>query len=122
MPLLLALGIGMSINNGKAVLEAIFNRQSDFIRTPKYGIEKSRTDWRKSKYRALKSIAPIFEVILAIYFTYLVVSCVVSGAWSTVPFLLMFMIGFLYVSADSIRQFVSSLFARREAPETVQTV
>src|SRR5690606_5222035 len=37
LPLLLALGIGMSINNAKAVLEAIFNHQSGFVRTPKYG-------------------------------------------------------------------------------------
>ena len=35
LPFLLALGIGMSINNAKAVLEAVFNKQSGFGRTPK---------------------------------------------------------------------------------------
>ena len=40
LPILLALGIGMSVNNGKAVLEAIFSNNSEFVRTPKYGIEK----------------------------------------------------------------------------------
>ena len=40
MPILLALGIGMSVNNGKAVLEALFSNDSEFVRTPKYGIEK----------------------------------------------------------------------------------
>ena len=30
----------MSINNAKAVLEAIFNQESAFIRTPKYGVGK----------------------------------------------------------------------------------
>src|SRR6202048_5047654 len=39
-PFVLALGIGLSINNGRAVLEAIFNRRSDFYRTPEYGIEE----------------------------------------------------------------------------------
>jgi len=42
LPFVLALGIGLSINNARAVLEAIFNRTSSFYRTPKYGIERAR--------------------------------------------------------------------------------
>src|SRR5207302_1076950 len=38
LPCLLALGIGLSLNNARAVLEALFNHKSDFTRTPKYGI------------------------------------------------------------------------------------
>ena len=38
LPLLLALGIGLAINNARAVLEALFNHSSEFTRTPKYGI------------------------------------------------------------------------------------
>ena len=41
LPLLIALGIGMSVNNAKAVLEAIFNHKTGFVRTPKYGLDKS---------------------------------------------------------------------------------
>ena len=37
LPLLLALGIGMSISNAKAVIEALCNHQTAFVRTPKYG-------------------------------------------------------------------------------------
>jgi hypothetical protein len=36
LPCLLALGVGLSLNNARAVLEAVFNHQSDFARTPKY--------------------------------------------------------------------------------------
>src|SRR4030088_2225816 len=44
LPCLLALGVGLSLNNARAVLEAVFNHRSDFARTPKYGIErKSQT-------------------------------------------------------------------------------
>ena len=42
LPPLIALGIGLSLNNARAVLEAIFNRTSAFVRTPKYGIASER--------------------------------------------------------------------------------
>ena len=38
LPPLIALGIGLSLNNARAVLEAIFNHSTAFVRTPKYGI------------------------------------------------------------------------------------
>ena len=103
LPMLLGLGIGMSINNGRAVIEAIFNKESDFVRTPKYGIEKKRQDWRKSSYRALKSFAPLLEIALAFYFTFLVIYCMVGGMWMSVPFMMLFQFGFFYVSWDSLR-------------------
>jgi cellulose synthase/poly-beta-1,6-N-acetylglucosamine synthase-like glycosyltransferase len=118
LPMLLALGIGMSINNGKAVLEAIFNRESDFVRTPKYGIEKKRQEWRKSSYRALKSFAPLIEVALAFYFTFLVIYCLVSGMWMSVPFMMLFQVGFFYVSWDSLR----AAFSFRDAEPKIVSV
>src|SRR5215207_3303971 len=35
VPFLMSVGIGLSINNTRAVLEALFNKHSDFARTPK---------------------------------------------------------------------------------------
>ncbi|HUF60935.1 MAG TPA: cellulose synthase family protein [Verrucomicrobiales bacterium] len=105
LPLLLALGIGMSINNGKAVLEALFNRHSAFNRTPKYGIQNRKSNWRRSRYRALRSVTPIIEIALALYFTGLVVYAVHCGYWGSVPFLLLFQGGFLYVAGCSLAQF-----------------
>ena len=72
LPCLLALGIGLSLNNARAVLEAIFNHKSDFTRTPKYGIERKSQSWRSCKYRALKSTLPLAELAFAIYFSYFV--------------------------------------------------
>ena len=62
LPCLLALGVGLSLNNARAVLEAVFNHQSDFKRTPKYGIERKAQPWRKCKYMPLKSLLPIAEM------------------------------------------------------------
>ena len=72
LPCLLALGVGLSLNNARAVLEAMFNHQSDFARTPKYGIERKAQPWRDCKYMPLKSLLPIAEMAFAAYFSYFV--------------------------------------------------
>ena len=38
LPFLMALGIGLTITNTKAVLEALVGKQSAFARTPKYSV------------------------------------------------------------------------------------
>jgi len=101
LPCLLALGIGLSLNNARAVLEALINYKSDFTRTPKYGIERKSQKWRGCKYRPLKSTVPLAELAFAIYFSYFVVFAIVHGQYLSVPFLLMFQGGFLYVCVSS---------------------
>jgi cellulose synthase/poly-beta-1,6-N-acetylglucosamine synthase-like glycosyltransferase len=109
LPVLLALGIGMSVNNGKAVFEALLGKQSDFVRTPKYGIEQKRKDVRKAKYRALKSLKSLksvvtfFEVAFFLYFSYLVLYALALGNWIGIPFLILFQAGFFFVAYGSLR-------------------
>ena len=42
LPALIALGVGLSINNARAVVEAVFNHQSEFRRTPSMGLNANR--------------------------------------------------------------------------------
>jgi cellulose synthase/poly-beta-1,6-N-acetylglucosamine synthase-like glycosyltransferase len=102
LPCLLALGIGLSLNNARAVLEALFNHKSGFTRTPKYGIERKSQSWRACKYRPLRSALPMAELAFAIYFSYFVWFAIVHRQFLSVPFLLMFQCGFLYVSLSSL--------------------
>jgi hypothetical protein len=104
LPALIALGVGLSINNARAVLEAVFNHPSEFTRTPKYGIENKCQTWRSCRYMPLKSVLPIVEVGFAIYFSYLVWYAVIHGQYFTLPFLVMFQCGFLYVALSSLAQ------------------
>ncbi len=104
LPCLLALGVGLSINNARAVLEAVFNHESDFCRTPKYGIERKSQSWRNCKYMPLKSFLPMVEMAFAIYFSYFVWFAISHGQYLSIPFLVMFQAGFLYVSLCSLRQ------------------
>ena len=102
LPCLLALGVGLSLNNARAVLEAVFNHKSDFARTPKYGIERKKQPWRSCKYMPLRSALPIAEMGFALYFSYFVWFALSHGQFISVPFLLMFQGGFLYVSICSL--------------------
>ena len=102
LPALIALGVGLSINNARAVLEAVFNHQSEFKRTPKYGIENKSQRWRSCRYRPLKSFLPLVEIGFALYFSYFVYSAFAHGHYWTLPFLVMFQCGFLYVALSSL--------------------
>jgi cellulose synthase/poly-beta-1,6-N-acetylglucosamine synthase-like glycosyltransferase len=109
LPCLLALGVGLSLNNARAVLEAVFNQQSGFVRTPKYGIERKSQSWRNCKYMPLKSFLPIAEMGFAVYFGYFVWYAITHGQFLSVPFLAMFQMGFLYVSVSSLGQWFPRL-------------
>jgi hypothetical protein len=103
LPLLLALGIGMSINNGKAVLEALLGQESEFVRTPKYGVEtKSQIRAQKHKYSVGKSMVLWIEVTLACYFLGMMCMALVRHQWASLPFLGLFFFGFAFVAGGSL--------------------
>jgi hypothetical protein len=103
LPLLLALGIGMSINNGKAVLEALLGQESEFVRTPKYGVEtKSQIRAQKHKYSVGKSMVLWIEVTLAFYFLGMMCMALVRHQWASLPFLGLFFFGFAFVAGGSL--------------------
>jgi cellulose synthase/poly-beta-1,6-N-acetylglucosamine synthase-like glycosyltransferase len=102
MPLLMSLGIGLSINNARAVLEAVFGRESAFTRTPKYRIEGVRGEWRTKKYRAPGTFSLVAELFLAVYFLGAIVFAAEEGYWMGIPFLLIFFNGFAYTAGMSL--------------------
>ncbi len=114
LPALLALGVGLSINNARAVLEAVFNHQSEFKRTPKYGIEHKAQTWRSCRYMPLKSLLPIVEIGFAVYFSYFVYYACAHRQFLNLPFLLLFQMGFLYVALSSVAQWWPRFIFARE--------
>ncbi len=123
LPVLLGLGIGLSVNNARAVLEAMFNQQSDFTRTPKYGIEQNRQPWRTARYSPLKTMLPFVELGFALYFTLLVIGTALDGQFFSLPFLMLFQLGFGYVACWSIAQWMPKPktpgFSAREGQEVL---
>lgn len=109
VPFLMALGIGIAVNNGRAVLEALLGSKSEFKRTPKHGIEGSNGSWGDKKYFCSLNRTTLLELFMAIYFTYAVYLAVSNQIYIAIPFLLLFQFGFSYVFLTSTYQRAHSL-------------
>jgi cellulose synthase/poly-beta-1,6-N-acetylglucosamine synthase-like glycosyltransferase len=104
LPFLMSIGIGLSINNTRAVVEALLNKHTEFARTPKYRIEGDADEWVGKKYRQSVAVQPLIELALGLYFTMTVFYALANQIYGTVPFLVLFQIGFLYTGLVSIVQ------------------
>ncbi len=104
LPPLMWLGVGLCINNSKAVLEALFNHQTPFARTPKYGIETANDQWKGKKYSGKQDWQPYIELLFGLYFSFAVFFALTTGLYPILPFLLLFQIGFLYTASLSLIQ------------------
>jgi cellulose synthase/poly-beta-1,6-N-acetylglucosamine synthase-like glycosyltransferase len=104
LPVVLAVGIGLAINNTRAVFEGLFGQPGEFKRTPKYGIERSAESWQHKKYVQSMSVQPFIEIALGLYFTASVVYALSSEIYGTLPFLVLFQFGFLYTGLMSLFQ------------------
>jgi cellulose synthase/poly-beta-1,6-N-acetylglucosamine synthase-like glycosyltransferase len=105
LPLMMAVSIGLSINNARAVLEGLFGVQSEFVRTPKHGVQARGDGWVKKKYRAGSgTIGTMLELGFGLYIVATILLAIVTGSWVSIPFLVLFMVGFLYVGMLSLYQ------------------
>ena len=105
LPPLMALGIGLTITNSKAVLEALVGHQSAFARTPKYRVvnKKDRAIAAK-KYRKRLGWVPYIELLIGTYFALTVWYAIANENYITVPFLFLFVFGYWYTGLMSLLQ------------------
>jgi cellulose synthase/poly-beta-1,6-N-acetylglucosamine synthase-like glycosyltransferase len=106
IPLAMAVGIGMVFSNTRAVLEALFGVKSSFVRTPKYKVENSEDNWLQVavRYRRKKGWLPFLELAFAAYFLFAVYYAFRSHIYATIPFLLIFLVGYGYIGGMSLLQ------------------
>jgi cellulose synthase/poly-beta-1,6-N-acetylglucosamine synthase-like glycosyltransferase len=104
MPFVMATGIGISVRNAQAVVEAIIGKKSEFARTPKYKIEDKKDTFISKKYRNKAGWMPFAEVLLGVYFALTVLYALLNENYATVPFLLLFVWGYLYTGIMSLCQ------------------
>jgi hypothetical protein len=102
LPAMMALGIGLSINNGRAAIEGLFGRDVEFVRTPKRGAADDAPVARAGCYRGRWSWHSTIELGLGIYCTATLITAIVTGSWASVPFVLLFCTGFTYVGVASL--------------------
>ncbi len=104
MPFVMATGIGISVRNTQAVIEAILGKKSEFARTPKFKIEGKKGTFAKKSYANKAGWMPYAEVLLGLYFSLTVVYAIANENYPTVPFLLLFVWGYLYTGFMSLGQ------------------
>jgi len=101
-------------------LMSIFRKQSEFARTPKYGIERDSDEWVGKKYHQTVSVQPIIELALGLYFSATVFYALVNQIYATLPFLMLFQIGFLYTGLLSILQQFTGESVMLKTPEVAK--
>src|SRR5579864_8968742 len=104
LPFLMALGIGLTITNTKAVIEALIGKQSAFARTPKYSVVSKQDKVGAKKYRKRLGWVPWLELLVGTYFALTVYYAVENENYITVPFLLLFVVGYWYTGLMSLLQ------------------
>ncbi|KAA3616104.1 MAG: glycosyltransferase [Calditrichaeota bacterium] len=109
VPALMGLGIGLSVNNGKAVIEALMGIKTDFLRTPKFKIESQKDTWKKKTYKPPASRVHFIELLLALYFTAGMSYFFVNELYLSIPFFILFQFGYYYIAFSSFFQGSGSL-------------
>jgi cellulose synthase/poly-beta-1,6-N-acetylglucosamine synthase-like glycosyltransferase len=104
LPFLMALGIGLTITNTRAVMEALFRKQTAFARTPKYRVISRADKPLASKYRKRLGIVPFMELLIGCYFAWTVYYAMSTENYFTVPFLILFVVGYWYTGMLSLLQ------------------
>ena len=104
LPALIALGVGLSINNARAVLEAVFNHPSEFNAPRNTALKTNRRPGDRAATCRSNRSCRSSKIGFAIYFSYIVWYAVAHEQYFTLPFLVMFQCGFLYVALSSLAQ------------------
>ena len=108
LPFVMAVGIGLSVRNAVAVIEAIFGVKSEFVRTPKYRVEagaQNGSGWAKKKYHKGAGWMPFARSGCSGFILRRRLSTRIQNEnYATVPFLLLFVWGYLYTGLMSLAQ------------------
>ena len=104
LPLLMLLGMGLSLSNSVAAAQALLGRGGTFLRTPKFKVEIESDDWHRSGYAlALEPLVAV-EISLALYAA---VGCYIAsahGQWWNLPLLALFACGYALVAILGIHE------------------
>ncbi|MEM7247553.1 MAG: glycosyltransferase [Acidobacteriota bacterium] len=101
LPRLLAVGVGASLNNTRAVLSGLRREVGVFVRTPKTG-DRDGAPAAQGPGLAADTWSRL-EVALGVLLSAQVLAAAWWGYWATVPVLVLFALGFLAVGFSSLR-------------------
>ncbi|MEW5960682.1 MAG: glycosyltransferase, partial [Chloroflexota bacterium] len=102
MPLLILLGSGVALSNSRAVAEALLGTSNDFRRTPKFKVTSRADRWQQSAYRLPLEGLVWGELALALFSLLGAGIAAANGNQFAVPFILLYALGFGYVSLQGM--------------------
>jgi hypothetical protein len=104
LPVLMSVGIGLCVNNTRAVLEAVSGWRTEFERTPKLRVEGRSRPPASRGYRGRLSTLTLLELGLGIHFTAVLAYAWMHRIYVSLPFLILFQAGYLYTAFLSLGQ------------------
>jgi len=104
LPALLATSIGLGVNNGRAVIEALIGYKTGFARTPKIGSAGVQKALNNSYKTHSENWATAFELCLGLLYAGFLAWALYKTYWIVTPFLALFAIGFFYTSILSLKE------------------
>jgi cellulose synthase/poly-beta-1,6-N-acetylglucosamine synthase-like glycosyltransferase len=104
LPMLMAVGVGLTIVNTRAVLEALFGVQTAFARTPKFAIGDRQVNLEVKKYRGRSGWLPYAEIAVGTYFVGMILFAFQTFNYLSVPFLLLFVCGYYWAGFGTLYQ------------------
>ncbi len=111
IPALMAIGIGLGVNNSRAVFEALMGKESPFVRTPKDGATDTGGKARLG-YKLPNSGWGYIEVFLGFLYTCGIIWAVLNGKWVSIPFLVIFQNGFYFMGCMTLAEEMAQSRAR----------
>src|SRR5271157_1043141 len=104
LPMLMAVGVGLTIINTRAVLEALFGIESGFVRTPKFAVGERQVNLENKKYRRRSGWLPYAEILVGTYFVAMNVFAVQTYNFLAIPFLMLFVVGYYWAGFGTLYQ------------------
>ena len=104
LPMLMAIGVALTIINTRAVLEALFGIQTSFVRTPKFAIGDRQMNLEVKKYRRRSGWLPYAELAVGTYFLGMMVFAVQTYNYLSLPFLGLFVAGYYWAAFATLYQ------------------
>ncbi len=104
LPALLAAGVGLTVVNTRAVIEALLGRSGSFVRTPKYAVEGRGARLARQKYRRKSGWLPWIELAIGTYFLGMVAFAIETYNFFSLPFLLLFVAGYYWAGFATLAQ------------------
>ncbi|MEO8371420.1 MAG: glycosyltransferase [Candidatus Solibacter sp.] len=104
LPMLMAVGVGLTIINTRAVLEALFGVETSFVRTPKFAIGGAQMKLENKQYRARSGWLPYLEIAFGTYFLGMIVFAITTFNFLSIPFLSLFVFGYYWAGFTTLYQ------------------